>query len=436
MMEQELLKQLNRWHEEDEYNRIIARIEEIPVQERDYDAINHLARAFNNAERYMEALQQLQSVAKQGERDHLWQFRAGYAYYYLAQYSLALAAFEKADRLEPGDGITNQFIDWTRPKAERMLRDQQRHLELTHAGLHNNSEDDQIPWTDFDTTSFWEHSDYALKEYVSAPPTDELIASLEQELGYKLPASYIALMQTQNGGIPLHTNYPTEEATSWADDHIAISGIMGIGRDKSYSLGGDLGSSFMIEEWGYPNIGIVICDCPSAGHDVVMLDYRLCGPEGEPSVVHVDQENDYEITYLAPDFETFVRGLVDEEDVAVEQGAQESLAEQLKPFMIVDHSGKSWSVILNAGSYKADVFETRADEGFEGSGYDWASLAAVYLEEKLPELEGIVRFDPEADMFCAYSGNQEALEAFALGFKEACENDVLIRDLFSRAELD
>jgi hypothetical protein len=175
-----------------------------------------------------------------------------------------------------------------------------------------------------------------------------------------------------------------------------------------------LGSSFMIEEWGYPNIGIVICDCPSAGHDVVMLDYRLCGPEGEPSVVHVDQENDYEITYLAPDFETFVRGLVDEEDVAVEQGAQESLAEQLKPFMIVDHSGKSWSVILNAGSYKADVFETRADEGFEGSGYDWASLAAVYLEEKLPELEGIVRFDPEADMFCAYSGNQEALEAYRM----------------------
>ena len=69
----------------------------------------------------------------------------------------------------------------------------------------------------------------------------------------------------------------------------------------------------MIEEWGYPGLGVVICDCPSAGHDVVMLDYRFCGPEGEPSVVHVDQEGDYEITYLAHSFEAFVRGLVNDE---------------------------------------------------------------------------------------------------------------------------
>lgn len=47
----------------------------------------------------------------------------------------------------------------------------------------------------FDFTNFWEDSAYALKEYVSEPPSDELIASVEQELGYKLPASYIWLMK-------------------------------------------------------------------------------------------------------------------------------------------------------------------------------------------------------------------------------------------------
>lgn len=137
--------------------------------------------------------------------------------------------------------------------------------------------------------------------------------TIEKELGYKLPASYIQLMNTQNGGIPTLTVFPTKEATSWAEDHISISSIMGIGHDKIYALAGELGSRFMIEDWGYPDLGIVICDCPSAGHDVVMLDYRFYGPEGEPCVVHVDQENDYEITYLAPNFEAFIRGLVDED---------------------------------------------------------------------------------------------------------------------------
>ncbi|GFZ92416.1 hypothetical protein GCM10008018_43470 [Paenibacillus marchantiophytorum] len=69
-------------------------------------------------------------------------------------------------------------------------------------------------------------------------------------------------------------------------------------------------------------------------------------------------------------------------------------------------------------------------------GYGWGSLAAVFREEKLPHLVDIVRFDPEADMFTAYSDNSEAIVSFAIAFKEACEDDALIKDLFSRAELD
>ncbi|WP_217701015.1 SMI1/KNR4 family protein [Hymenobacter sp. CRA2] len=166
---------------------------------------------------------------------------------------------------------------------------------------------------DLDLSTFWEDSDYARKAYVEAPPTPELIRSVEAELGYKLPAFYLWLMQSQNGGIPRNTCFPTAQPTSWADDHVAITGIAGIGRSKSYSLCGELGSQFMLDEWGYPPIGVCVCDCPSAGHDMIMLDYSACGPEGEPTVVHVDQESDYKITFLAPDFETFVRGLVNEE---------------------------------------------------------------------------------------------------------------------------
>lgn len=171
------------------------------------------------------------------------------------------------------------------------------------------------PFEGFDLAGFWEEpSDYAKKNIIGPLPTDEMIRSVEEELGYKLPESYIALMRVQNGGFSQKTAFPTAVPTSWAEDHIAIEGFLSIGRDKQYSLCGKLGSRFMIEEWGYPDIGIAICDCPSAGHDMVFLDYRACGPQGEPGVVHIDQEDDYCITPLADTFEEFVRGLVDEAD--------------------------------------------------------------------------------------------------------------------------
>lgn len=70
---------------------------------------------------------------------------------------------------------------------------------------------------------------------------------------------------------------------------------------------------FNIDEWGYPPIGVYFADCPSGGHDMLCLDYRACGPSGEPTVVHVDQACDYKITFVAPNFEAFIRGLEDDD---------------------------------------------------------------------------------------------------------------------------
>lgn len=174
---------------------------------------------------------------------------------------------------------------------------------------------EKIYFEKIDLTEFWEASEYAMEEYTEGELNDDIIDSVQSELGYKLPDSYIALMKTSNGGIPKKTCYPTNTPTSWAENHVAITGISGIGRNKSYSLCGELGSQFMIDEWEYPNIGVVICDCPSAGHDVIMLDYRKCGVDGEPEVVHVDQSYDYKITFLSKNFEEFINGLVDEEEI-------------------------------------------------------------------------------------------------------------------------
>lgn len=114
---------------------------------------------------------------------------------------------------------------------------------------------------------------------------------------------------------------------------------------------------------------------------------------------------------------------------------QEDLKTKIAPFFLVEHETSS-SICLDVGEYKAELFDLRADEGFEGNGYDWESLATVFLEEKEPHLIDIVDFDSEASVFCAYSSDKEALIEFILKFKDACENKELIEDLFSRAELD
>jgi hypothetical protein len=157
--------------------------------------------------------------------------------------------------------------------------------------------------------AFWKNAEYARESYTDEAPTPQQVADVERRLGYRLPRAYVELTKTRNGGVPLRTCHRASTRTTWAEDHIAITGIFSIGDRKAYSLCGGSGSQFWIDEWGYPPIGVYFADCPSAGHDMVCLDYRACGPQGEPQVVHVDQERDYAVTLVAESFEAFINGL-------------------------------------------------------------------------------------------------------------------------------
>lgn len=80
------------------------------------------------------------------------------------------------------------------------------------------------------------------------------------------------------------------------------------------------------------------------------------------------------------------------------------IKEKIKPFFL-NESVDNISLILNIGSYKSDIFQERSSEGSCGNGYDWSSLAETFIKEKVPHLCNIINFDPEADMFCAYSND-------------------------------
>ncbi|GGH30587.1 SMI1/KNR4 family protein [Paenibacillus segetis] len=310
-MRDDLLAQLDSWHEEDEFQEIVDAILEIPVEDRDYVLVSHLGRALNNLEDYEAAVEQFLTIAEEGKNDPLWHYRIGLAYYYLDQYEDALREFEISDQLEPGDEDTLEFLESIRSTIAQNLEEELIEpvdsAETVETVVSNVQMD-----TDLDLANFWDDHEYASKEYVSDPPTDELIASVEEALVFKLPAFYVSMMKVHNGGVPQNRYFPTGQAISGGRDGVMISGILGIGREKSQSLCGAAGSRFMIENGNYPEIGVVICKCPSES-EIVMLDYRPAGNDGEPEVVHVDKENNYKITKLAPNFEAFIRGLVKEE---------------------------------------------------------------------------------------------------------------------------
>ena len=309
--------QLEQWNDEDEYTRCIQALNAIPENWRNYRTAYALARALENYaiigdhdegtlkskgdKALLRAIEVLESVREEGQNKAQWNMRMAYGYQYLyGQEEKAIPYAQRWAELDPEDENAPAVIRECKAEIRKRQRSRKKKAKFVPG---------DTPFEGFDLTNFWDDNWYALKEYVSDPPSDELIASVEEELGYKLPAAYIWLMKQHNGGIPVNTCYPCDEPTCWSDDHVAITGIFGIGREKSCSLCGELGSQFMIAEWEYPAIGVAICDCPSAGHDMIFLDYRACGPQGEPAVVHVDQENDYKITHLADSFEEFIRGL-------------------------------------------------------------------------------------------------------------------------------
>ncbi len=135
------------------------------------------------------------------------------------------------------------------------------------------------------------------------PVTDDAVRDAQRRLGVKLLTSYVELLKVRNGGYLRYDSHPAAVPTSWATDHVGVEHIMGIGPGPAGNI---LDTPWLVEEWGMPE-GLVLLS--GDGHTWIALDYRSCGPSGEPSVVWIDNELDEEVR-LAPDFQTFLDGLV------------------------------------------------------------------------------------------------------------------------------
>ena len=137
---------------------------------------------------------------------------------------------------------------------------------------------------------------------------DETIKKTEEQLGFKLPESYIYLMKKHNGGL-LEKSYLAIKNTDGFSD---LEGIYGIG-DKYYSI------NHQNEDKAYFEANLISICSSNSGHSNIYLDYNECGPQGEPRVIAIDNEFNMEDLnakpfVLAKNFEDFISRLCDYED--------------------------------------------------------------------------------------------------------------------------
>lgn len=136
--------------------------------------------------------------------------------------------------------------------------------------------------------------------YLQPPLTESAIRRIEEKLGLKLPAPYLALLCEQNGGYVRRTLPETGHSMIW-----------GIG-PRFPSIGGKWYEDFEDEDVWLPSDPSSLVPFDGDGHWYLALDFRPNGPTREPAVAYLDLECEVD-QGVADDFSAFLNQL--EEDL-------------------------------------------------------------------------------------------------------------------------
>ncbi len=111
IIKEKLLKRLEYWYDNAQFDKIITKVLEIPENDRDYDTISFLAKTYNSVDKFQSAIIELNSVKNKGENDPLWHFRLGYAYFNIDKYEDALKEYEIAHSLDKENKLIKTHLD-------------------------------------------------------------------------------------------------------------------------------------------------------------------------------------------------------------------------------------------------------------------------------------------------------------------------------------
>lgn len=162
-----------------------------------------------------------------------------------------------------------------------------------------------------------------LKMDISEPAAAEEFARTEQVLGVKLPPELLTVLQVRNGGQLRLTSLKLtpEGRKKYGRKSYSFTRLAGLHPTDGEAITQQ--TALARQEWELPE-GLI--PLSGDGHFWCCLDYRVCGPQGLPSITHVDLEGEQEFA-LAPSFAEFISGLFRDPDswvpalIALDTGA-------------------------------------------------------------------------------------------------------------------
>lgn len=111
LTKEKLLRKLDYWYENAQFEKIIDKVLEIPKDQRDYETSSYLVKAYNSVEKFQSAIKELKFIKNKGKMDPLWHFRLGYAYFNVNDFDDALKEYEIAHSLDKDNQIIKIHLE-------------------------------------------------------------------------------------------------------------------------------------------------------------------------------------------------------------------------------------------------------------------------------------------------------------------------------------
>ena len=109
-MKEKLLEKIESLNEMEKYQEIIDLIETLPAEQLNTELMGELGRAYNNIEEYEKGLEILKSIENEVGDTALWNWRIGYSYFFLEDYTKAEKYFLKVYEQEPDNEKACDFL--------------------------------------------------------------------------------------------------------------------------------------------------------------------------------------------------------------------------------------------------------------------------------------------------------------------------------------